>query len=990
MKFPKSLEVMIQAVVESTGITQEENKHRQDYLNLTEHDAAQLNTLQELLHKSKDLLMSAFYKNLLDFPETREFLKDEDKIAKLKAQQWRYLSALTSGKYDWDYVLDRLRVGIVHQQIGLEPKWYIGSYSNYLCAVIDQIHKETKLNDTQLTDAIKALLKIIFLDIGLVLDTYFDADHSEMKKLKEFAENIVCNVPAGLVVLNEHMCVISTNRFVEQFTNESHHDLKGRDIESVLPAMGLRHRIAEVMSNGIPQQGIVFERSDEQGGLEHFEITITLMSNTEQEQSKHTVNSVMVVIEDLSEQEQLRLQTQEADMRVRVIMDNVAEGIITINKVGEVESFNSAAEHLFGYSAGEVIGNNVKMLMPDPYHSKHDGYLQQYLVTNKRQCLGMGYREVEGRKKDGSTFAMELSISDVKIGEQQIFVGMVKDITLRKEQQATTAKLSSALEQTADSIMIVDGTGIIEYVNAGFEQTTGFAREEAIGLSPNILKSGLQDDSFYKNLWGTILSGNVFREVLVNRRKDGEIYYEEKTISPLLDDSGSIIHFVSSGKDITERMQTQERLQYLVHHDVLTDLPNRLLFLERLSQAITQSRRSGKAVVLMFLDLDRFKVINDTLGHQMGDQLLKKLGQRLRKTIRDEDTVARLSGDEFAVLLRDVKESDEAALIARHLLEQVSKPFTIEGRELFLTTSIGISVFPDNGFDPAVMLKNADVAMYNAKTAGRNTYKFYNKKMNELADEWLTLENDLRRALQREEFCLHYQPQVLNTNRQVVGVEALLRWQHPERGLLTPETFISLLEDTGLIVPVGDWVLNKACEQLRNWHEEGINMPQVAVNIAPRQLMDQKFTEKVLKILAVNQLQPTSLELEITESTLMENTEQAVKTLQDLHTTGVSIAMDDFGTGYSSLRYLREFPLRTLKIDRAFVNSLPYSEDDCNLALAIITMGHGMKLKVIAEGVETEEQYNFLKELGCDLTQGFYFSRPLVEEQVANFITKSE
>jgi len=412
-----------------------------------------------------------------------------------------------------------------------------------------------------------------------------------------------------------------------------------------------------------------------------------------------------------------------------------------------------------------------------------------------------------------------------------------------------------------------------------------------------------------------------------------------------------------------------------------------LLFLDRLSQAISQSQRSGKILALMFLDLDRFKVINDTLGHQSGDELLKILGQRLKIEIRKEDTLARLSGDEFAVLLRDLNTPDEAAIIARNFLEQVARPFYLEGRELFLTTSIGISIYPDvdSGIDQAAMLKNADIAMYQAKSAGRNTYRFYNKEMNAQADERLTLENDLRRALQRDEFCLHYQPQISNTDCQVMGVEALLRWEHPQQGILTPETFIPLLEDTGLIVPVGDWVMRKACEQLRRWHDAGIAVPQVAVNLAPRQLLDPNFTHKVRQILTASRLEPGSLELEITESTLMENEDLAIKTLQELHDKGVSIAMDDFGTGYSSLRYLRAFPLRTLKIDRAFVCNLPYNQDDCNLASTIITMGHGMGLKVVAEGVETEAQYSFLKGLDCDLTQGYFFSRPLTFDQMGDF-----
>jgi len=986
MKYMETLETAVDSVVESIGIDAEESDNRKAYLNISGADVELLTSLHDPLQNVHAHLMNAFYKHLLDFPETRKFLRDDETVSALKKKQWGYLSALTDGKYDWEYVRDRLRVGIVHQQIGLDPKWYLGAYSNYLCTAFDQIHLILGDNPGQMANAFKALLKIVFLDIGLVMDTYFCADMCEMRSLKALSENIICNVPAGLVVLDKDLCVLSTNRFVEQFTNIHHDELKGRNIEAVLPDIGLHSRLVEVMSRGNSQRGIVYERTDDKNVRESFEISIIYMRQSDEKISVEHSAAVMVVIEDLSEQERLRLSTMEADTRVRAIMDNVAEGIITIDEKGIIESFNAAAEHLFGYSCNEVLGENVKILMPDPYYSNHDGYLQRFLESNVKNCLGIGFREVEGKRKDGDVFAMELSISEVKLPERRIFVGMVKDISKRKESEANMRKLSSALAQTADSVIITDSSGVIEYVNTGFQETTGFTREEAMGKSPNILKSGLQDTDFYKQLWKTIRAGKVYREVIVNRRKGGEIYYEEKTITPIRDEHDNICNFVSSGKDITDRMRTQERLQYLAHHDVLTKLPNRLLFLDRLSQSMAHTSRSGNLLALMFLDLDRFKVINDTLGHQIGDELLKELAERLQSAIRSEDTVARLSGDEFAVLLMDMHSLDDIAHIANNLLNEVNQPFQMQGRELFLTTSIGIAIYPDNSDDADTMLKHADVAMYKAKSSGRNQYCFYSSEMNEQAHESLSLENDLRRALERAEFCLYYQPQISNADGKVMGVEALLRWVHPQKGLLMPGAFISLLEDTGMIVAVGDWVLHHACKQLRIWHDNGVDIPLISVNIAPRQLLDPGLTKRVQKILQNNRLDPDALELEITESSLMENESMAVKTLQSLHDIGVSIAMDDFGTGYSSLRYLREFPLQTLKIDRSFVCNLPDNEDDCNLATAIIAMGHGMRLKIIAEGVENEKQYQFLKKLSCDITQGYYFSMPVPQEQIAEYL----
>ncbi len=988
MFLPDSLEELVNSVVESIGIDSTENERRQSYLNITDKDIDLLRCLHQPLHQVRDQLMDAFYSHLLAFPETSEYLKNPDTLNNLKDKQWQYLAALTEGKYDWEYVKNRLRVGIVHQKIGLEPKWYIGAYNNYLCTVIEQIHLKLEYDEDQVIDVIKALLKIIFLDIGLVLDTYFHAAQHEILKLKDFAEGVICNVPGGLIVLDKNLCVLSANRFIEQFPLTHHETLKGLDIETVLPGLGLHHRLVEVMANKVPQHGIVFERPDEKVGTEHFEITITPMrqqvpGKTEKGDDEAVL---MVVIEDISQQEYYKSSTREADTRVRAIMDNVAEGVITIDEKGLIESFNLSAEHLYGYTASEVLGKNINILMPEPYHSEHNKYLECYQVSNERHHPGKGFREVEGRKKNGEIFAMELSISEIPLADKKIYVGVINDITHRKESQATMSRLSSALEQTADSVMITNEKGVIEYVNAGFEQTTGYSREDSVGKTPNLLKSGMQDKAFYNNLWKTILAGDVFSDVIINRHKNGKIYYEEKTISPLRDERGNISHFISSGKDITERMQTHERLQYLAHHDVLTELPNRLLFLDRLSQAIRHSRRTKGVIALMFLDLDRFKVINDTLGHQVGDLLLKEMAQRLRKTIREEDTVARLSGDEFAVLLLDMHHKSEAATLAKNILKKVTEPFQIEGRELFLTSSIGISVFPENGGDANTMLKHADVAMYQSKETGRNTYCFYNNAMDAQAHESLTLENDLRRALERNEFCLHYQPQISSGDKMVTGAEALLRWQHPKRGLLLPEIFIQLLEDTGLIIDVGDWVLDSACMQIRRWHDADIDLPQVSVNIAPRQLADPGLPDKIQAILEKYHLEPSALELEITESTLMNNEDQAIKILMNLHNNGVSIAMDDFGTGYSSLRYLRQFPLRTLKIDRAFINNLPYNNDDCNLASAIITMGHGLQLNVIAEGVETEAQQEFLHKQGCDQSQGYLFSRPIPGHEMGKFL----
>ena len=795
------------------GITPEDIKHRKEYLELSGVDLTVLKILQPTLQSAHHELMERFYEHLLSFPDTTHLLKDKQSIEQLKQKQADYFKTLLSGTYDWDYILDRLHVGLIHHKIGLEPRWYFGAYSKYLCTLLPEIWSASRHNAELTIAGIQALLKVVFLDIELAIETYMRADRHNVESLKEFSENLVCNVPTGLIVLDSQLAVLSVNRFMDRIFIEEHDALKGRSIDQLFPDAGLRDRANEVMTSLHSQRGIVIACRDIHNNELYFEFSIIPMLAADNRSPLDTRAKLLVIIEDLTEQQTWRTQTIAADQRVRAIMDNVTDGIITIDTQGLVESYNAAAERLFQYSAAEVIGKNVKMLMPEPYKSQHDHYLARYGKSGERHCLGQGFREVEGQRKDGSCFPMDLSISEMTLGSDHYYIGMVRDITLRKEAELEMAKLSHAIDQTADTIMITDKNGIIEYVNTGFEDTTGYKRQEAVGHTPNIVKSGEMDKIFYMQLWEELKQGNVFRDVFVNKRKDGSIYYEEKTISPMRNSDGNITHYISAGKDITDRMRTHERLQYLAHHDVLTNLPNRLLFTDRLSQAIKAANRSGGNVVLLYMDIDRFKNINDTLGHATGDTMLQIIAKRLLAILRDNDTCARLSGDEFTVLLTGIADVNVIPNIATKILFEISRPIDINEHELFITSSIGIAVYPADCQDPNTLLKHADTAMYHAKQSGRNGYQFYTSNMNIMAKEQLRLENQLHRALERNEFEVHFQPQYDIHSGNICGLEALLRWQHPEHGLIPPIKFIKLLEDTGLIIPVGDWVLNYACSR---------------------------------------------------------------------------------------------------------------------------------------------------------------------------------
>jgi len=563
---------------------------------------------------------------------------------------------------------------------------------------------------------------------------------------------------------------------------------------------------------------------------------------------------------------------------------------------------------------------------------------------------------------------------------------IAQDVTERRQAEIRMKKLSSALEQAADAVMITDREGVIEYVNQAFVTTTGYDVDGVLGKRPNILNSAKQGTEFYRGLWDTILAGKVYSDVFINKKKDGSLYYEEKTITPLKDGNGVITHFVSTGHDITERMETQERLQFLAHHDVLTSLPNRSLFIDRLKQALAYARWHNRLVAVLFFDIDRFKNINDTLGHDVGDQLLQAIARRLGNCLRERDTVARFGGDEFVLVLNDISSSSDVGQLAKKILDAMQPPFMVNNVTLHVTASIGISLFPADGEESGALLSKADTAMYRAKDMGRNHYQFYSTEMGARAFERLAMENNMRLALERNEFVLHYQPQVDARNGQVMGMEALLRWQHPDFGLVPPMEFIPLLEETGLIVPVGEWVLRTACEQLGVWQRSGWDYLRMAVNLSSIQFGSPDLLQMITNVLMEQRLQAGSLELEITESILMRHDGAVAAMLESIDRMGVQLGLDDFGTGYSSLSYLRRFPIDTLKIDRSFVRDIPDDAEDAAITRAIIVMGQSLKLELIAEGVETKTQADYLQSLGCHIMQGFFFSRPLPAAEMTQLL----
>tara|TARA_R110002167_G_scaffold44202_6_gene133209 strand:+ start:6280 stop:8835 length:2556 start_codon:yes stop_codon:yes gene_type:complete len=556
----------------------------------------------------------------------------------------------------------------------------------------------------------------------------------------------------------------------------------------------------------------------------------------------------------------------------------------------------------------------------------------------------------------------------------------------RKQSEETLRKLSQAVEQSPASVMITDTRGNIEYVNRAFTLYTGYEADEVMGRNPRFLQSGHTQSNQYQHLWKQLASGKEWRGEFHNRKKDGELYWTYSTLNPITDAEGKITHYLESNENITQRKEYEERLLQQANFDTLTALPNRLLALDRLSQSLRWMTRENKHVALLFIDLDRFKHINDTLGHETGDQLLVVAAKRIQASIRSGDTAARFGGDKFLVILQMLSEAYDVQHVAQKVIDAFNEPFQINADELFSTVSIGITVAPDDSTEPMALLRNAEAAMYRAKEDGRNTFSYFTPELNAQTLNRLHLEADLRHALERNELLLHYQPLLNGETGAVIGAEALIRWQQGERGMIQPDHFIPLAEETGLIVPIGAWVLQTACLQMAAWsNKQGMPL-RIAINISTRQFHAGNLAQMVRSALDLSGLRADQLELEITESLLLGSDAEVLAMVNELKGVGVRLSIDDFGTGYSSLSYLKKFPFDVLKIDRSFVSGVTENGEDAELTQAIISMAHALGFKVVAEGVETAEQLEFLRIRGCEIMQGYYFSRPLAVSDYARFL----
>ena len=683
------------------------------------------------------------------------------------------------------------------------------------------------------------------------------------------------------------------------------------------------------------------------------------------------------IIADISQRKHHEMRIEALLTEQSAILDNVMFGVMFVRH-RRIVSVNRRCEELFGYDPGQMMGSSTAIVFTSSYDFEEAGERQYPALA----AGGDFSEERQYQRRDGSLFWALVSgcaLDPQRANEGSIWV--YADITARKEAEEKLRLSATVLEHIADGVMVVDANGIIVTVNPAFTQITGYTEAEALGRHSSLNRSARHDAAFYQALWDELIASGFWRGEVWHQRKNGEVYLEWLTISAVRDTRAVTTHYVGVFSDITLIKESQEKLDHMAHHDPLTALPNRLLFHDRLQHALLRAARDQEQLAVLFIDLDRFKNVNDTLGHHVGDELLQKVAGQLSARLREGDTLARLGGDEFIVLLEGIDGEYGATQVAEKLMTMFDQPFTVAGHELFVTCSVGISLYPDDALDLNMLIRNADVAMYQAKARGRNGYRFYAPSMTGEGVERLRLETFLRRSLEKNEMFLNYQPQVEIDTGRLVGVEALVRWNHPELGLVPPARFIPLAEDSGFINQLGKWVLDEACRQMMRWQAQGLHVPKMAVNLSVKQFERGSIAGMVADILQETGLEPQRLQLEVTESVIM-NTGDALGFINDLHAIGVGLAIDDFGTGYSSLAYLKQLPVQTLKIDRSFIKDISTDVNDEAIAIAIIQLGKSMQLSVIAEGVETEEQAAFLLRHGCKLAQGYFYSRPVLAQDM--------
>jgi diguanylate cyclase (GGDEF)-like protein/PAS domain S-box-containing protein len=712
-------------------------------------------------------------------------------------------------------------------------------------------------------------------------------------------------------------------------------------------------------------------------------VVVTDLSWQRRSEAATTARLELVRMVEQQQRVEESLHASLAALRLRdSALGAISQGVLISDARGHVTYMNRACEDIAGYSTQDLAGRSAGLLQ-GPGTCADTRQALRTAIAQARPFHG----DILNYRKDGTPFWNELSVTPV-FGEPGVpvqFVGVMRDVTARRHADAQLMLAAKLFEQSSEGFIVTDEHCRIVKVNQAFTAICGHSEDEALGQNPRLLASGQHDAAFFHAMWSDMAEHGRWQGEVWNRRKDGSIYPQWLSMSRVTDAAGQVTHYIAAFSDITQRKATEDSIRRLAHFDPLTGLPNRALLSDRAAHALQISHRSQEPMALMFIDLDHFKKVNDTLGHDIGDRLLVAVSQRFHAALRNQDTLSRTGGDEFVLLLPGT-DAAGAAHVAQKLLLLAREPYQIDHHELSITPSIGIALYPSDGADYGALAKCADAAMYLAKQGGRNASCFYTAEIQTRSTRMLLLENALRRALERGELQLHYQPQRSLHGPAVVGAEALLRWQHPELGWVSPAEFIPIAESSGLIAPIGEWVMRTALRQLKTWTDRGMRPITMAVNLSAVQFRQKNLPEMVSGILRASGVDARWLELELTESVASEDPIGATAVIRGLHACGVSMSIDDFGTGYSSLSYLKQFKVSKLKIDQSFVRGVTDDPDDQAIVSAIIDMARSLGMRTVAEGVETEAQMEFLRSRGCDEFQGYLFSRPLAPDGFEAFM----